>query len=450
MIREGLEALLAVLECWRPVFTQPGFDNMRVIFAGWVLTSGTHAVTQALVETSVAGKRHHEAFHRFFSRGTWSPDELGKAVFALVLTLVPQDEPVRTALDDTLAPKKGAHVFGLGSHIDAVRSTKRQKVFCFGHCWVTLAVLVRVPFSHRVWALPVLFRLYRNRKECASKGHTYLKKTELGRQMLDILLGWVGNRRVEVSADSAYCNETVLRGLPSNVVVFGAMRPDAVLTDLPPARDALAGGRPRVRGAVLPKPMHLADDARHPWRHTQAELYGKRQRVAYKTTWGQWYRACGTQLLRVVVVRLDEGALKVRVFFTTDSTLTVAQVLEGYAGRWAIEVCFRDLKQLLGFADSSARKQAAVERVAPFVGFIYSTLVVWLARGTLHNATFAAPPLRPWYPHKRGLSCADVLRAAQRVLAPLEVLDPARTLGDLRETPTRPRHYAEKRRRLAA
>jgi len=50
-------------------------------------------------------------------------------------------------------------VFGIGSHLDAVRSTKRQKIFSFGHRWVVLAVLVSVPFSPRSWALPVLFRL---------------------------------------------------------------------------------------------------------------------------------------------------------------------------------------------------------------------------------------------------------------------------------------------------
>jgi hypothetical protein len=73
---------------------------------------------------------------------------------------------VRIVFDDTLAPKKGAHVFGIGSHLDAVRSTKRQKIFCFGHRWGVLAVLVSVPFSTRTWALPVLFRLYRTQKDC--------------------------------------------------------------------------------------------------------------------------------------------------------------------------------------------------------------------------------------------------------------------------------------------
>lgn len=42
-----------------------------------------------------------------------------------------------------------------------------------------LAILVTVPFSRRPWALPILFRLYRNKKECAKKRQQYRKKTEL-------------------------------------------------------------------------------------------------------------------------------------------------------------------------------------------------------------------------------------------------------------------------------
>jgi len=108
----------------------------------------------------------------------------------------------------------------------------------------------------------------------------------------------------------------------------------------------------------------------------------------------------------------------VRVFFCTDFRLSPREILEGYAQRWAIEICFRDLKQLFGFADSSARKKAAVERTAPFVGFSYTLLVVWAVRGG-HRL----PPIRPWYLHKRGLSAADLLRAAQRILGSVEVLD---------------------------
>lgn len=434
MAHDLLRTLLEFLEVLRPALTRPGFNNMVVIFTGWVLTAGPHAVTEALVATSVAGRRHHEAFHRFFSRGTWDPDELGHLLFGWIVRLLPKEAAVRVAVDDTLAPKKGPHVFGIGSHLDAVRSTRGVLVFCFGHCWVMLAVMLPLPFSkERTWALPVLFRLYRNKKECAKKKHPYRKKTELAREMINVLVGWVGTRRIELAADSAYCNDTVMRRLSDSVVLFGAMRPDAVLTDLPPKRVATGkAGRPRKRGAVLPKPQALAKDERRPWKTCKATLYGKLSKVYYKDCVAQWYRACGTRLLRIVVVKVETGVLGLRVFFSTDPTLTVQQILETYAGRWEIEVCFRNLKQMMGFADSSARKKTAVERTAPFVAFSYTMLLLWFAQRA-HSTILAAPPLRPWYPHKRGFSFADVLRTARRVLAPLDVLDPANSLANLRE-----------------
>ena len=141
-------SLLDSLNVFRPSLTRPGFQNMLVVFVGWVLTTGTHAVTQALVETGVAGRRHHEAFHRFFSRGTWDPDDLAHQLLQWILRRVAADEPINVALDDTLTPKKGPHVFGIGSHVDAVRSTRRHRVFCFAHCWVVLAgVAAMLDFS---------------------------------------------------------------------------------------------------------------------------------------------------------------------------------------------------------------------------------------------------------------------------------------------------------------
>jgi len=449
MVHEALRTLLGALEVVRPAFTRPGFGNLVVVFAGWALTSGPHAVTQALVTTGVAGRRHHEAFHRFFSRGTWDPDEVGRLLFGWISSHVPKGAPIRVALDDTLATKKGPHVFGIGSHLDAVRSTRRQKIFAFGHCWVVLAVLLPVPFSSRSFALPVLFRLYRTVKSCERAGQPHRKKTELARDLLDVLAAWVGARRVEIAADSAYCNDTITRDLPANFVLFGAMRPDAVLTALPSASPRRKPGRPSRRGRSVAKPEVIAKDGRRPWLSCEATLYGVRRTVRYKTVDAQWYRACGVGLLRIVIVKVDDGAIGMRVFFSTDPTIDVPIILETYAGRWAIEVCFRELKQLLGFGDSSARKRAAVERTAPFVGLVYTTLVLWFAEG-VHRTRIAAPPLRPWYRHKQGLCFADVLRAAQRALTPLDVLDPRRSLGNLRKPRRRPAQSRDSRLRHAA
>jgi hypothetical protein len=429
------------MEVFREALTEPGFRNFVILFVGWVLTQGDHAVTQALVVTAVAERIHWERFHRFFSRGTWKPDDVARLIILRALTLQLDSVPIRIALDDTLAPKKGPHLFGLGTHIDAVRSTKKHKVFCFGHCWVTLALIVPVPFSDRPWALPVLFRLYRNKKECAKHGATYKKKTELAHELIGVFAGLVGTRRIELAADSGYCNNTVTKDLPATVVLFGSMRPDAVLTDEPPPEkeEGQPGPAPK-RGKELAKPEALARDDRVPWQECKAHLYGETKTVRYKTFCAQWYRACGFRLLRIVVVQVKTGQIGFRVFFSTDASLSVREVLETYSGRWSLEVAFRNLKQLLGFADSSARKKKAVERVAPFVGLVYTTLVVWAAEGA-YRSGLAAPPVRPWYRHKKGLSFADVLRAAQRALVAVDILDPRRGYEDLhheRSLPPRP------------
>lgn len=425
-------AMLGMLETFRPALTAPSFANMLVIFSGWVLTRGRHAVTEALVVSNVSARRHYEAFHRFFSRGTWCPDEMGRLLFGRMLV---HCKDLHISIDDTLAHKKGPKVFGIGCHIDAVRSTKNHKIFAFGHVWVVLAVLVTVPFSKRRWALPVLFRLYRNKKECQKAKAIHRKKTELAKEMLGVFLGWVGDRKVELSTDSAYCCATVLSKVPANLTVFGSMRLDVALTAIPKSKTAKKPGRPALRGRRLPKLNALARNKKVPWLKCTTLLYGVQTTVSYKTVAAQWYSVCGAKPLRVVIIRCVKGKLPFRVVFSTDPTLSPAQIIAGYCLRWNIEVCFRELKQEMGFADSSARKQAAVERTAPFVALTYSALILWfLEKG--HASVVL--PIRPWYQHKTGFSFLDVLRAAQATLGGVDILSPHRKSADMPENNSAP------------
>jgi hypothetical protein len=455
----ALKSLLKTLAVLRPALTAPGYANLLVIFTGWVLTPGTHAITEALVITHVSGLIHHERFHRFFSRGSWEPDELGRLLF--VRSLARLKGGIHVVIDDTLAAKKGPHVYGLGCHLDAVRSSKKHKVFAFGHVWVVLAVLVQVPFSDRTWALPILFRLYRSRKECKKNQGVYFKKTELARQMLTVVCSWTGRRKVTVAADSGYCNQTVLKGQPTRLVFFGSMRPDAVLTrPLHPCKHCeqsgkkrcskhRKSGRPCKRGKGLPSPEQIACNSRYAWETCRLWMYGQERVVKYKTVVAQWYVAAGEQPLRVVVVACSTGKIPYRVYFSNDATLTAREVLLGYSERWGIEVCFRELKQALGFADSSARKKAAVERMAPFVGLTYTVLVLWFLKGASSKLGQQTMPVRPWYGHKRGLCFNDVLRSAQSVLAQYQVLDPGREYGNLRNIRPNRAPRSEEPRRLA-
>jgi len=437
VLEPSIAALLGIFDTLRPAFTRPTFTIFVQVAAGWLLIPGRHGVGAALVAAEISGRRHHSCFHRLFSLARWEPDEVGRWLFERIVGGLAQAAPIRLVLDDTLAPGKGPKVFGLGTHLDAVRSTRRHRIFAFGHVWVVLGVVVQLPFCRRPWALPVLFRLYRSKKECARSAQPYRKKTELAREMLDVVAGWANGRRCEVAADSAYCNDTITRNLAGNVVLFGRMRPDAVLTAAPPAPPRGKVGRPRVRGERLPTPRERARSEEAVWEEREARVYRSVRTIRYTELVAQWYRACGARLLKIVVVPVARGDAEVQVFFCTDAEVSAEYLLERYASRWAIEVTFRDLKQLLGFAESQARARRSVERTAPFVGLLFTLVVLWYAEAG-HGSRFDVWPYRPWYRTKSTPSFEDMLWAVRRALMGVGIPDLAHELSDLRNFPQPP------------
>lgn len=412
MARDRLRTLAEVLEVVRPAFTRPSFERFVALVRGWLLAERAGPVTSALVGAGIAGRQHHEAFHRFFSRGTWSVDEVGTQLLRWIASHAASDGSLQLAIDDTVAKKKGPKLFGLGTHLDPVRSTRRVRNFVFGHLWVVLVAIIKVPFSNRRWAVPIFFRLYRQERDCARTNDPYRKRTELARELIELASCVVPALKLHVSADAAYCCETVLRNLPSNVIVYGTLRDNAVLTSAPPAAVRRRAGRPRVRGERLPTPAQLAASSSR-WRTVHASLYGVGRKLSIKQMDAQWYQGRGPEVLRVVVVRLTTGKLPHRVYFCTDPSRSPTEIVERYTARWQIEVCFRDLKQHLGFGAGPARSRNAVERVTPFAAYVYSLTVLW-ARTALRRVDRAPRIKRPWYRDKVGLSFADLLHVARR------------------------------------
>jgi hypothetical protein len=440
MTAPSLNTLLPILLLVSPAFTRPSFRRFLTLFAGWVSTSGVHAVTESLVVAGVSGTLHHAAFHRFFSRARWCLDEVGHLLLLKLVALAPG--PLRLVLDDTLCTHKGPKVFGLGVHVDAVRSTRKTRLLTFGHVWVVLAVLVPVPFSERVWALPILFRLFRTRADCQKRGGQHLKKTQLARQLIEQVKRWLPDKDVELVADTAYSCREVLRHLPPGVVFVGAMRGNSTL-QRPRSRKCRspATGRLLTKDILLPKPAQLARDEKVPWLSMTLSFYGALKQVQYKELVARWYRSAGKPLLKIVIVKVPNGELPLRVFFCTDCTRTARQVIESYCCRWAIEVLFRDLKQLLGFSSSRARSRLAVLRTAPWVGVCYTLLVLWHMELGLDTSQMGLP-IRPWYRTKRTVAFADILRLAQRTLSSADWLDPLLLLTGLQDSTSPPQPKA--------
>lgn len=414
MSKTLLYMFLDALEAVRPALRRKAFARWVTLTVGWILTTDRrHSLSAALVAAGVAAVEHFQNWYDWIARGAWETDLLGLTILRRVRRAFP-DQPLHLVVDDSFNPHKGPHIFGLGCHIDPVFSTRAHKILRFGLCWVVLSVVVRVPFSKRIWALPVLFRLYRNHKDCDAHGGAYAKKTELAREMLAKVCAEFKDEPILGSGDQAYCNRTVLRDRPKNLAWVGAMHARALLTEVP-----VAGGR-RKRGERLPNPTELANDRHTRWKKVAATLYGRATTVAYKTLRAQWYSVCGAAEMRIVVVRTTAGTLPFRVFFATDPNMTVLDLVQTYARRWPIEVFFEEARAWLGWGESGQRVEAAVLRMTPFVGWIYTLLVVWFADGAWKSAA-SYMPVRPWYEAKRGLCFADIVRTAREVLRGVDI-----------------------------
>ena len=90
----------------------------------------------------------------------WSSWKLARQFAHTVLSRFVPQGPIELAGDDTVTEHPGPHVYGKGCHRDPVRSTHSFTAYRWGHKWVALTVLVKVPWATRRWALPVLIALY--------------------------------------------------------------------------------------------------------------------------------------------------------------------------------------------------------------------------------------------------------------------------------------------------
>ena len=392
--------LLQPLSC---VMTCPTFDSFLTVLTGWAFAR-RRTVTGMILAAGAAGEgfKHHSAYHRLFAAARWSLDELGLAVFGLMLPLL--DGVVLLAVDDTLARKRGLKVFGVGMHHDPLLSTRRTSVKSQAHCWVVLGVLLRPPFCGGRWfCLPILFRLYVPKKAAEDKRLPYHTKPQLAVQMLDLLCGRFGDRQFHAVGDCAYGGKSVLLELAGNCGLTSRLVTDARLYDAPPPRSGRRkAGRPRKRGTRLPSPERMLAGR---CRRLTLDIYGRKDRSRVAECVARVY-AAPERPLKVVAVEPLTGGRKCQAFYSTCPDDDAEAVLTRYAARWSMEVTNHDAKGQLGFEQPQGWTRRAVQRTAPVAMLLYSLVVLWFSReGHRHYR----PPNRPWYPGKTGASFADML-----------------------------------------
>lgn len=396
-------SFLDLLQPFSCVMTTPSFQNFLTVIAGWVFARRRTVTGMILAADAAVGAKHHSAYHRLFAAARWSLDEMGLAVFGLLILPLLGDGLVLLGVDDTLARKRGLKVFGVGMHHDPLLSTRRTTITNWGHCWVVLGVICKLPFCGDRWfCLPILFRLYVPKKTADKKRLPYHTKPQLAVQMLQLLCGRWESRQFHAVGDSAYGGKSVLLKLPANCGLTSRLAMDARLYDAPVNRKSRKGGRPRKRGTRLPTPERMLVER---CRHLTLDIYGRKDTSRVSECVARCY-AAPDRPLKVVAVEPLTGGRKPQAFFSTCADDAAEAVLIRYAARWSLEVTNHDAKGQLGFEEPQGWSKRAVQRTAPMAMLLYALVVVWFSReGHRHYQ----PPTRPWYIGKTQASFADML-----------------------------------------
>ena len=397
------EALLATTAV---AFTRPAFALFHELLCGWVLCPSRRTITGIICVADPEFHHAHDAYHRLLRVGRWSMALLWRILAAQLVAALAPDGTLPLGVDDTLFHKFGRQINGAGIFRDPVRSTKKKVVYTLGLNLVVLTLRVVPPWKGEPLGLPVNLRLYRK------GGPSHL---ELAGQMMRELATWFPERYFALVGDSAYAS--LARSDLPRTHITSRMRRDAALYDLPPARRPGQRGRPRKRGRpLLSLPLltnEMTTDLRPGFAWTIVDIRGKlvHRLLLHRTV--LWYAVCPDRPVLLIIVRDPDRVERDDFFFTTDLSMTPAQVVNHYAGRWSTEDTFRNAKQFLGGQQPQSWKHQGPERAAALSFWLYSAVWLWYMKT---NATAISWPSLPWYPAKRTPSFLDALAALRRPL----------------------------------
>ncbi len=375
--------LTSLIVGFAPLFSKPVFKHVQVLIAGAILSPGTRTVTAALRVCGLSADKHFENYHRVLNRAIWSSLAASRILLSLLVAAFAPAGVLVMGLDDTIERRRGAQIKARGIYRDPVRSSRSHFVKASGLRWLSLMLLVDIPWAGRVWALPFLTALCPSERYYKERGRAHQKLTERARQMLLTVKRWLPQREIVVVGDSSFAALELLDAVRGEVTVITRLRLDAALYEPAPVRVAGQRGRPRQKGARLPTLKQFVAEAQNTWRCVSVNnWYGEAERtieVASGTC--VWYHTGMPVVpIRWVLVRDPQAKFETQAFLCTHVEAAPAQILAWFVQRWTVEVTFEEARAHLGVETQRQWSDKAIARTTPAVFALYSVVTLLAAR----------------------------------------------------------------------
>ena len=363
---------------FRSFFSKRVWPMATLLLVGAIIAPGKRTVTAILRIMGLSQERHFQNYHRVLSRAVWSSLALSAVLLHLLLTTFLPFGTVVIGIDETIERRRGKKIRAKGIYRDPVRSSKSHFVKTSGLRWISMMLLVNIPWAKRIWGLPFLTVLAPSERYYESTPRGHKKLTDWARQMGMQVRCWLPKRKIVIVADSSYAALKLLDSLltlPNPVYMVTQLRLDAALYEPAPARKEGQIGRSRKKGERLPTLSAILANQETVWQTTTvSNWYGQGPtQVEITSDTAVWYNSGKPVVpIRWVLVRDPKGKFETKAFLCTDQSAAPTQILEWFVRRWQVEVTFQEVRTHLGVETQRQWSDKAIARTTPVLMGLFS------------------------------------------------------------------------------
>ncbi len=416
---------------------QRSWRHAQMLLLGALLTPGQRTICAILRMVGLRWERHFVTYHRVLNRTVWR-DRLGTRLLLdlLVARFAPRG-PILLGIDDTIERRRGKRISAKGIYRDPVRSSKAFFVKTSGLRWLSLMLLVPIPWARRVWALPFLTVLAPSERYCRARGLRHKRLTDWARQIALQARRWLAGREIVLVGDSGFAALEWLAALTQHgIICVTRLRLDAALYAPAPPRKPGTKGRPRKKGARLPSLAQVLTDPATVWQTVNITgWYGTpERRLEICSQTALWFRSGLPPVpIRWVLLRDPQGEFDPQALLCTDPDRQPTQIIRWFVQRWPVEVTFREARDHLGLETQRQWSDRAIARTTPCLLGLFSIVALLGSRlGTRTKCAAAAA----WY-RKTHPTFADTLAAVRKEIWAAQGFSISRAKSDSRKLPNR-------------
>ena len=141
--------IITVLSVFSTLFSTNVWNHAQILLTGAILCNNQRTIAAVLRVMGLSHDKHFNNYYRVLNRVCWSGLQAGKILLGLLIKLLPESLPeslpIIIGIDDTIERRKGKKIKAKGCYRDAVRSSEKYVVKCFGLKWLSMMLIVQLP-----------------------------------------------------------------------------------------------------------------------------------------------------------------------------------------------------------------------------------------------------------------------------------------------------------------